>query len=59
MADLIDTNKLAGGDKPFAAIMKVQKAAEPSISFAGGVLPRASISEQVSNRILAMMALSD
>ena len=55
MADLIDTNKIAGGDKPFAAIMKAQKAAEPSTSFAGGVLPRASISEQVSNRILAMI----
>ena len=55
MADLIDTNKLAGGDKPFAAIMKAQKVVEPSTNFAGGILPRASISEQVSNRILAMI----
>ena len=55
MADLIDTNKLAGGDKPFAAIMKAQKVVEPSTNFAGGILARASISEQVSNRILAMI----
>ena len=55
MADLSDTKKLKGGDDPFAAIVKAQKAAEPDLGFAGGTLARTSISEQVSNRILAMI----
>lgn len=55
MADLADTKKLDGGDDTFAAIIEAQKAAEPGKDFAGGALPRASISEQVSNRILAMI----
>ena len=55
MADLADTKKLKGGDDAFAAIVKAQKAAEPDLGFAGGTLARPSISEQVSNRILAMI----
>ena len=55
MADLADTKKLKGGDDAFAAIVKAQKATEPDLGFAGGTLARPSISEQVSNRILAMI----
>jgi GntR family transcriptional regulator, transcriptional repressor for pyruvate dehydrogenase complex len=55
MADLTDTKKLGRGGDAFAAIVEPQRAAKPATDFAGGTLPRASISEQVSNRILAMI----
>ena len=55
MADHAGTKKLKDGDDAFAAIVEAQKAAEPDLSFGGGTLARASISEQVSSRILAMI----
>ncbi|NKB28921.1 MAG: FCD domain-containing protein [Rhodobacteraceae bacterium] len=55
MADLADPKNLVGGGDTFAAIVKAQKAAEADLGFAGGTLVRPSISEQVSNRILAMI----
>lgn len=55
MADLADPKNLVGGGDAFAAIVKAQKAAETDMGFAGGTLVRPSISEQVSNRILAMI----
>ena len=39
----------------FTAIVKAQQAGEAATSAVGGTLPRASISEQVSNRILNMI----
>lgn len=55
MADIGDTKKLKNEDDAFASIVRAQKAAEPDLGFAGGTLARPSISEQVSNRILAMI----
>lgn len=55
MADLADTKNLSDRGDAFAEIVKAQKAAEPDLAFAGGTLARPSISEQVSNRILAMI----
>lgn len=42
-------------DDAFAAIVKAQQAGEPGTGIIGDTLIRASISEQVSNRILAMI----
>jgi len=55
VADLADTKKLKDGADAFAAIVRAQKGADPDLGFAGGTLARASISEQVSSRILAMI----
>lgn len=55
MTDLSDSKKPRGGNDTFAAIVAAQKSAEPELGFAGGVLARPSISEQVSNRVLAMI----
>lgn len=53
MAQTADANTTK--DDAFAAIVKAQNSTEPAISAVGGTLPRASISEQVSNRILTMI----
>jgi len=54
LADLTDSGKRIESDA-FSALVTAQKADAPEVAFAGGLLPRASISEQVSNRILAML----
>ena len=55
MTDLAETKKEKDGVGDFAAIIEAQKATESDLNFAGGTLARASISEQVSGRILAMI----
>lgn len=55
MADAADAQKATLEDDAFAAIVKAQKSSEPATSPASGALARASISEQVSSRILNMI----
>lgn len=55
MAEHAKSKTLKSGEDAFAAILQAQKAAEPEPGFAGGPLERASISEQVTSRILAMI----
>ena len=54
VAEIADTKPNKEGDA-FAAIVKAQNENEPEVSAIGGTLARASISEQVSNRILMMI----
>ena len=53
MAQIADADTTETNDA-FAEMVKAQKG-EPEVSAVGGTLPRASISEQVSNRILTMI----
>lgn len=55
MADAADTTNQTQAGDAFAQIVKAQNHAEPAAATMGGTLPRASISEQVSNRILNMI----
>lgn len=55
VADLADPTKLTSVGEAFAALVEAQKAETPDTALADGGLPRASISEQVSRRILAML----
>lgn len=55
MTELAGIKNLKDGAAAFAAIVKAQNASDPDLGFAGGTLIRPSISEQVSNRILAMI----
>lgn len=55
MADAADAKKAKSDDDAFAAIVKAQKSTEPAASSVGVALARASISEQVSGRILNMI----
>lgn len=55
MAEIAGTTGEETEDDAFTAMVKAQNAREPDISAIGGTLPRASISEQVSNRILTMI----
>jgi len=54
VAEIADT-KPTKEDDAFTAIVKAQNENEPEVTSIGGTLARASISEQVSNRILTMI----
>ncbi len=55
MADLVDNNKQGEADNSFASMVEAQNNEQTPTEFGGGALSRTSISEQVSNRILAMI----
>jgi GntR family transcriptional repressor for pyruvate dehydrogenase complex len=55
VAETTKTKDTKSVGEAFAAMVIAQNAKEPDVSAIGGTLARASISEQVSNRILAMI----
>jgi GntR family transcriptional regulator, transcriptional repressor for pyruvate dehydrogenase complex len=55
VADLADTDMTEGRPDAFDALIAAQKAPVADAASVGGALPRTSISEQVSGRILAML----